>query len=385
MSDFESDEERVLARLTPQVNSLAKPQPKVLLSARFEVQRNENLRRVFEEYKGSTDPDSSRALASILADTLRGVIEGSDADIEETARYLADEYQQMGESLLLVSSDTGLPIACIEDKDIWQPDLVPREDGTMAKPQARLNPALSSFLMSWHFEREREKRLAEELATRVLQTQALVEAGGSSNLRTVTRDGRAKFVEHLRAELPGILPGSVQGPAGEFLKFVDFTEPARKLPAFCGFTAIARTRVVLADHKARNFRFDEMARVRATIGVQWVKEIARTLSHLLHAETPCEVQSAVSLNPDPILWVGEVDSIPALRQFTVEGARTFEITSTGVGAHVVLKDFDVKHRLLHDRWEFAATVMYDMWVDTTKMRAVKLTDLPVREFRAEVV
>ncbi len=217
-----------LALSVPQVTSLARPTTSVLLAARYEMQRNEHLRGLFASARDAKDSDIREKLSEAVLDVLYGTIKGDEAEIREAARYLVDEFFQLpADAAYLISSETGLPVARITDKDIWQPPPVMREDeegNTRMVPQRpRLRPDLEGALIRTQSEKHRENRLVTELASKVLQTTALAQLG-DPRLATVTSGGRAEFVEKLRADLPTLVPGDLRGKARKFLDHFDFEE-----------------------------------------------------------------------------------------------------------------------------------------------------------------
>jgi hypothetical protein len=344
---------------------------------------------MFEEYKGMTDEESATVLSQQAAGVLADLIEGTEAEILEAARYLADEYLQVGDSLLLISSTTGLPVAKIREQDIWQPPDTFREDGSIVKQPPRIRPDLEGFLVRWHFERAREQVLALDLADRVMQTSALP-ANSNPQLMTVTKEGRDALVHQLRQDLPELM-GAVGGINKTFLELFDFTTPSKTgLEEYRGLTAVAHVRTYMADHKARNFQFDQMGLTRAVIGSQWVKEFARTLSQLTHAVHPVGPVPFGTYEGTGQLWVAGGSDLEALytthpfsRIYPVEGARPLVIIEP-VG-HLVVRNFEVVHRMIEARWEIVAQVEYDMWVNWGAVQALVFTDLPVKTHVAEVV
>jgi hypothetical protein len=74
---------------------------------------------------------------------------------------------------------------------------------------------------------------------------------------------------------------------------------------------------------------------------------------------------------------------PFSRIYPVEGARPLVIIEP-VG-HLVVRNFEVVHRMIEARWEIVAQVEYDMWVNWGAVQALVFTDLPVKTHVAEVV
>lgn len=385
-----------LARV-PKVTSLARPTPHTLISARFAMQRNADLRAAMLKYKGDTDPDAPSKLAGELQPLLAEALGETSEAVSETARYLADEYMQIGDAVLIVSRDTGLPLARITDEDVWQPGLVPRDSGNMATPMARLNPELSGFLIRWTFERAREEKLVEELATRVATTPFLAQHG-DPRLYATTREGRSVIVEDLRGALPDLLPSGVRGNLGQLLHLFQFGEPAAPKPSkvYPGFKAYARVSVPLMDHKSRNLLFDILGSHRSVIAAQWGREIARTISRLAHTELKVKEESYPSFTSVSGLWIAPPEVAAAVRSkfaeyfvIPIEGALTTCIAGLYAAfeplGNIVLGKTDIVQREVHDRWEIAATLDYDLHIGWGGIAAIHFTDLPSVETHAQIV
>lgn len=386
------------ALVVPEVQTLAKPQPKVLLAARFELQRNQDLRNLFVECTREMDDSTAEDVSNIVADFLKDKLEGSEADIQETARYLLDEYRQIGDSVLLISSKTGLPLYKVKEEDIWTPAPSARESfdpvtgeskgivpGGESKP--RLRPEIESFLVHWEFEREREDGLERELARKVFQSQALAEAG-DPRLLSVTLEGRRNLVERLRADLVDILPKGLMGPSRRFADYFKFEEPSGLpyLKPFSGFTAYAKTRVLMMDQKSRNLRFDEMGTAKGVIANKWMQEMARTISQILHTEQEPKAQDFREYKPSGLLWVTAepgVESIVSPNFFPVAGSKTFALKE-GAGGFIHIRNQEVNHRLVHDRWEILGKIEYDLWLRLDAFEALEFTNLPAPVHYAEV-
>lgn len=383
------------ALVVPEVRSLANPRPKVLLAARFEIQRNQELRNLFAECTREMDDSTAGDVSKLVADVLKEKLEGSEADIRETARYLLDEYRQIGDSVLLISSKTGLPIYKIKEEDIWEPPPVAREsftpEGTSLVKQVeqkpRLRPEIESFLVHWEFEREREAELEKELTRKVLQTTALAEVG-NPKLLSVTLEGRKRLIDRLREDMADILPKGLLGQSKRFAEYFKFEAPEGlpHLKAFPGFTAYGKTRVLMMDQKSRNLQFDEMAIARVTITNKWVQEIARTISQILPNEFEVSPQDFREYAPVGHLWVTSepgVESVVSPNFFPVPGAKTFAIQGGACG-FVHVRNQEISHRLIHDRWEILGKLEYDLHLRLDAFQPLEFTNLPAPVHYAEV-
>ena len=85
--------------------TVSKPSSETLLAARAAIQRSPVLQQFFQRARKENWPNDY--FASILANALDSAIEGSNQDLREAARYLADEYMQFGDGMRIVSRETG--------------------------------------------------------------------------------------------------------------------------------------------------------------------------------------------------------------------------------------------------------------------------------------
>ena len=380
-----------LTKVAPEVITLARPIARLLLAARQVAQRKPELQEVFRLSKEEGWP--AETLALHLEEPLQGLLETDDPqEVVQVARYLADEYQQMGDTMLLISRETGKAIGRISEEDIWQPDPVPR-DGTMAVPMPRLRPELEAFLIKWHFDKGYEEKLVQDIVPRLHQTDLLKEEG-DPRLLPVTRAGRATLVDQVRANLPRILiraTRSSSGSVGQFLRHFDVvTEDPIGSPyePLLRCTAIARTRTGIQDALAMNLKFDRLEHLYGAVGNSWVREIARTLAISAKkylAPPPREYTTLTDEDAEGVfVWVGAPDFLHPLREafrrpLTVLPVDHAPLTALRgkVGAIVINEQaYECKGRELSDRWEVGAKLEYTLWVDWSEIRSFDLTDAP---------
>ena len=163
--------------------------------------------------------------------------------------------------------------------------------------------------------------------------------------------------------------------------------------SFKGFKAYARAIVPLMDHKARNLLFDVLTSHRATIATQWGREIARMVSRLAYAHAEPSVTSFPSYSKVQGLWVAPPEEAAPLRTkmahafvIPVEGASTFAVRDIFFPlGRLHCGKTEIVSREVHDRWEVAATIDYDLDIDLSRVEPERFTDLPSVEHRAEVV
>jgi len=372
---------------TPSIVSPANPQSKLLVEARFEVQRNYALKVTFEEYKGKKD--LAQELANALVPLFVEKLEASEQEIRDVARYLADEYLQVGDSLLIIDPDTGKAIATFTEEDFWDPPDTARSDGRMVSREKQLRPELQGFLVRWKFDKEREQRALEELAQRIVQMPS--ETGVDRRLLATTRNGRTALFQSLRASLDTLIPNQVRGSLRGILDFLEFGTPTLDtLKAYKGLKAYSQFRVALMDPKSRNLYFDIETWGKHKLAFHWAREVIRTISLLAHQE-----KKSFELDFPPPLdscWVVTPDLARTIHWFcghwpsgvvAVDGAPTLCVRKP-LG-HIVLGKTSIVQREVHDRWEVAATLDYDLYLNLDALEPYTFTSVPIPEVKAEVV
>jgi hypothetical protein len=379
-----------MADLTlPNVTSLASPKSKQLLGARFEVQRNRALRSIFEKYAGQSGEEASTNLARELLEPLTELQEGSVEDLQEVARYLADEYLQIGDKVLLIDRETGKAIATLTEEDIWQPPDVPRESGRMVKPLPRINPKVEALVISWKFEKKREEILLRDLSSRLAQTDE-DKALGDRRLLATTRKGRSFIVDELRTALPSLIPTFVSGGLRRFIDLLSLEGDTTGMTSYLSFQSFARVKLGLQDAKARNLLFNIAGSHRSTIAAQWARDIALTVSSLMHDLKPAVAQSSRDKLPSGI-WVASPEESMVLRRGMHTGITTIPIEGVpvtrfnGVVGRLDVRNTSLASREIHDRWEIVAQLDYDLHLRADLATPTILTDMPTPVFAAEVV
>jgi len=368
------------------VTSLAKPTTTSLVSARHEVQRNQDARAAFT--RARAEGWKSEQLAQVLVLILEPALEAPITEVEQAARYLADEYLQVGDGMLIVSTVTGRAIAKITEEDIWTPPPVARSDGRMVESQPRLRPDLAGFLVEWSFNEQRDVQLDAKLANRSNQT-ALLREDGDSKLRIATREGRRTMVEDVREELPYLLTdkhckGAVRFFLGHFPQVAVAPEGLTQLLRCKG---VARARTAVQDPTTFNLRHDFFTSVCSRLATQWVREIARTFAvAATQAVPPRQIvydQVTRDLDEGVTNWVASPDVARTLQDrtwsyaFPVEGAPTVGLLGP-VGALVIdQSSFQCAGREFHDRWEVAASFEYTLWANWSKVRTLEVLGMPL--------
>jgi hypothetical protein len=357
------------------------------------VQRTPEIQAIFT--RARTEGWDAAKLALELGEPFQRELDVNDPQKAfQVAEYLADEYLQMGDTMLLISRHTGKAIGRITDDDVWVPAPVPREDGSMAQPLPRLRPELEAFLVHWHFEKDRERQITDELAPTLHPTD-LVKEQGDARLLPVTRAGRTTLVSQLKDKLPSLLT-STGGSLGRFLSHFDIREddPPKGSPyePLLRCTAIGRTVTAIQDMKAMNLHFNRLGGLCAHTGNAWAREIARTLAIAAKEHFSPLPQSLSNFEPKDIkaaVWVGDPDTVDALVKLRglfsytsstvvpVEHAPTIAVLGKAGVIVINPASYECQGRELFSRWEVAARLEYTLWVDWAQVRAYEFDDVAV--------
>jgi hypothetical protein len=373
-----------LARLSPEVRTLARPATVDLLAVRFEVQRNGALQALFVQAR--KEGWSTTQLVDAALPLLEAKLSASTEELRQAATYLADEYFQIGDAMLLIDRRTGKALVKITEEDIWQGPEVRRESGALAKPLPRLRPELEGMLVQWVFDRERDSGVEAALAARPGQTAFLAEEG-NPRLRAATQEGRQAIVRDVREAADTILQG-LRGLPLDFLNAFDVrTEDGAYPGSFVTReVAFARTRTNVADQRTVNLRFDLLAYQRGAIGHSWVREIVRSLAQAypLPRKVDYGDLTVADLGGAP-MWATNGHAMSALTRtsgvsvLVIESDVAIGLRPGKVGTLVLHPGtYDVRSREVHDRWEVAASVNYSLWVDWSRIVGLQIVNVPVQ-------
>lgn len=374
-----SSEDLSLAKLNVTVTSLANPSGPTLLAAREVIAREGVLQEAFLRARDEKWPSTRlvEALEPLLADKM-----GLQGDtVEELARYLVDEYEQVGDAILLVSRETGKPIARVTDEDMWLPAPVPRSDGSMAPSPYRLRPEIEGFLIHRMFSEARDEKLHNEMALKVIESTGLLRPENDRRLLSVTRRGRKTLLELIRAELPELLPSHATGAAQRFLDCFSLVPiPLEGRSLFCiESTAEAHVRFPVQDPKTFNLKHDVLSRMLPVIAALWARDIARMIT----LDIPPSGGSASTH-----VWVSPPEYASSLVHpssvVVAPGASPIGVSLNAGHLFLDRKGIVCESREVHDRWEVLARIPFKIWVDPDGIVAAPVTHIE-RSFHAEVV
>lgn len=378
------------------VRSAANPRPQGLLALRYLLQRRDDLRALFVQFRAESRP------VEWLRDMLlpRVAVELEECSFDEArdvCQYVADEYQQLAcvpgcqldDGWFVLDQETGRVVAVTRPEDVYIPGLLPREEGVQGEGLARLDPALEAAVIVGRHERARE---AETLAWWEGQTQqtSLLRHEGDSRLRIATREGRTGIARELAGEAPSALLARLGGRAGAFLRHLSGGEElgTRNLLRIEGI-ACGRSVLGLPDKRALNLQYSPSSALRATAPQAWARDVARKLGyHVAGASRATVPLSAEDISDDLLasaeLWVASPDVVRAAGRrrgqfFPVEGAETIGLSGC-VGRLEVSSDIGVQTRELLDRWEVTSTISYTLDVDLRKIQFLPLVGIARASF-----
>lgn len=373
------------------------------------VQRSPTIRSTMERAKA--EAWTPEQLAGAITPELQEKLDCEPEAAIEVAQYLADEFFQLGDAVLLCDRVTGKAIARVTDEDMYQPPMQRREGSTtLAKPLPRLNPNLEGFLVSYIFEEARDRELVASIQARLPATAFLAETG-DPRLNALTRGGRAGIAQDVRATLPNVLE-AVQGSARAFLDHfvVSPTPPPSdaEFKALSRRTAEARGRQNVVDPKAMNLRFSWEATLRARTGTAWVREMAGYLVDVARNVPAHRNRGPVAhplLTPEHVagipFWTGDPATCIAIQRAIVEGFSpgTFPCspehagavglmarTAVGPAGWIVIhpESYSFDTREIHGRWEMLARMEYTIFVNLEVLTYLHVADIPV-EAVAEIL
>lgn len=366
-------------RFDPQVVTTATPTVASLLRARANIQANAGLATLFDQAQNETR--SSEWLENRLSLELTSIW-GMDSCFEayEAAKYLSDEWHQLGEGMHIVSSETGKILVTLNENETYQPALVPRESGAMARPLPQIRPDIEAAILMQLHEKHREEGLVARVSETVL----------SRELAILTRQGRKNIASAALQEQPLDLLKAAGGTTAAFLSHFELCSehPETALEKLEG-VATARSSQGLQDPTTSNFKYDKTRILKSLLAQGWVREIARKLSYVAHEGPSMPKVSKDVLTVSDLgsakFWIGPPEHLRILRSLKatvlpVEGAKLIGLTSK-VGYLVIGGLSSAASREMFSRWEVLGSVPYTLYIDWNKVACLSLTDVT---FQGEV-
>jgi len=376
-----------LAQIKVTVSSIAKPIPGSLMAARTAIRVCPEFQDVFKQARAESWP--AEALADALFIRLPDYLEDTE-DLWETCLYLADEFLQLGDQILLVSPETGMAIAKVSEKDVYLPAPVLRETGELAQPLPRLRPELEGLIVQWGFRQSKDQQVLQTLAKRVPSSALLTQEGDNRLLRATTK-GRKQLVDQLRDELPTLLPPE-SGMTKEFFdlfRFCMFSEVPKGFEACPSATALAHVITPVTDPLTFNLRHDPYTTLKRQITSQWSRDIARFLANFIYAKT--EVIEASVFDPLPTgFLLANPNVAMAFRGRVLPIAAVSSVLLHSQSAPIAYlyirsNSYTCNSREFLEIWEVTAECEFTFYLKPETFSAYHFNDVPQSGVYAEVL
>jgi hypothetical protein len=385
-------------RLDPTVISKADPPADWLMQARADLNREAGLQAIVTQGKRDQIPNDD--LADYLGSKLNEGWGGSCAqEAYDAALYLLDEYDQLGEGVHLVSTDTGRVVITLTDEDVWDPGMVPREGGGMAQALKRIRPDIEASLTTWTFNQSHEQRVIETLAAKGHQT-ALLREEGDPRLLVATRKGRTQIVQGLIDHTPIDLLKMCGGTSGMFLQHfeirTDDYEKTYEAAALEG-TLVSSSAMKVSDQTTVNLHHNRAGVLRGVLAQGWVRELARRLSGIMHERSKdlLKPQDLGSIDPESTrcwrarFWVAPPEAVAPLGRLRpdwtvmpVDQAYVIGLNKPKVGVLIVPETFGAETNEMFEKWTTSAHLEFKLYVDWDALVYMAVTGL---EYQGQVV
>jgi len=372
----------LVRKVNVEVLSQADPNPSILRLARLVVQRSPEVRAVFMQVPVDRD-----RLTSVLRQHFP-----FDEGITEIAQYLADEYEQIGDGILLISTQTGKAIAKLSEEDFYLPAPVPRESGSMVQLGPKIRPEIEGFVIQWQHETHRECLVRDRMLSRIPQTELLRE-DGDRRILALSRAGRRNLVAGIQGLLPTLFQEAT-GIAGDFLSFFAMGKP----PEESGLTALqvgakSRVRNSIQDQLTLNLKYDLLTATLASVVTGWIRDIAgQLLGNIPSASLQSLPLKTVVSDRSGGLWVAEPNSAIELqhcgcRVLPTQGPRQIALYLRGPAGFLELqrKEPAFGSREVHDRWFFEAMTDAVLWVDFSRIEVFSVQGIDESGLSVEVI
>jgi hypothetical protein len=345
------------ASLQVQVISSADPNPNLLRAVRSLLHQREEVRQVFLEANNESEAGGPRRIDRQRLSKLLSEIYPEER-IDQVAEFLSDEFEQIGDGILLISPDTGKAIAKLSQDSLYEANPVPRESGTMVERGWRIRPDIEAFIAYWSYENEREVETRREVISRLNQTELQREEGDPRTL-ILSKRGRKELtqrVHNLAAETFSNPKGSAQILLQHFPIETGFSGSCTRLKVI----PWSRVRRRIQDQLSVNPKYDPLTATSAAVASSWARSI---LGALLEEAVSRPLQRAPVKLDEAIqshvggTWICDPNLAYVLK---VRGCNVFPVIGpANVAVHLsnqagyleLVKDrIGTNHRELHDRW-----------------------------------
>lgn len=370
------------ASLDIEVVSSANPDPSLLRSIRYLLQQNEEVRQVFVDAQTESEAGGSR---QVDRQRLLGLLSEAypHEGLDQVAEYLSDEFEQIGEGVLLISPETGKAVARVSTESLYEAPPVPRESGNMVERGLRIKPDVEAYLAYWSFENSRERDRRREVIARLNQTELQREEGDPRTL-VLSKAGRRTISQQVHNSIAATFQNP-RGPAKTLLEYFPVGEESFPLSDSCVPIKVlpwSRVRRRVQDQLSVNPKYDALTSTLASVTASWARSILGTLLEEAASRPLQEPENLDELLHDRLggVWVCEPNLARALmdrgcRVFPVSGPPNVVVRLTREAGY--LGKFDeskigTNHRELHDRWtveSVAEMTLHVYWdfVDTFRV------------------
>lgn len=383
------------SRFDVEVITATSPNPNLLRLARQAIQHHEGLKGIFNKAREDKALGrKGRVNRKLFRRELEKVfppchLSQDGAALMEVVCYLADEFEQLGDALLLISSDTGKAIARLSDADFYQPNAVPRESGNMIERPVQVRPDVEGFIISWRFDSGRERSVRNDVLTRINQTELLREEG-DPRLQSLTRAGRHGLAEEVQRSLPTLLQGSI-GVAQRFLTFFAPGRPSGEEGTYAQIKVEAHSRVrrPLQDLSTTNTRYSVLTSTLASVATSWVRSMGGELLRGCPEWRYGMVRGCLAADQDPLdftgprtsgLWIAEPNLAVALQQRGCQVLPVIGPSNLALYLHYPVgflelpnDKFGIRSSEIHDRWLLETGADVTLWVDWSKIEVFSIS------------
>lgn len=375
--------EKVLA---PVVHSTANPGVELLLQMRAIVSKDKDLEALF--IRSRKEQLGVEWLRDQLAAHIYPLItvECLFEDIVQASLYLADEYNQLGEGYLIISTETGRAVSVLTEDDLYDPGLMARHGGSMAPALQRIKPGTETMLVSYAHEKSREEQVLARLKEKYPQT-ALLREEGDNRFRIATRSGRKGIAQELAGDDPRELLRRSGGTTGMFLRHFPLVDDFEDDPesVLLAATAAFRSQLNVPDPLAINISHNRLGTLRGAAPQGWVRDICRTLAETAHKTKralPVPIEDLTFGDLDGVeLWIVDPDIYkemlkihPSVQAVPVEGVDPIGLKGV-VGHLFVPREFTVESQERFNRWEVVANLPFQLIVDFDKIRILPISGI----------
>jgi len=357
-------EETLARKLMVEVRTSAQPDKELLLRARGLIRQHGDLREAFEV---------SRVDRQYLLNRLSSYLGKHEGDLPSVAEYLADEHEQLGDGILVISPQTGRAIAKLKDEDFYQPAPVPREMGTMITPPVRVRPEIESYIIQKHADGAREREQYAQMLARIPCVSYLPDAVARRKALFVTKAGRSEVAKLIHDRLPKLIEG-VQGSAREFFKFFPMgvcQNPCESMEV----NVSALVQLGVQDVTTQNMNHDVFTAASAAIPAVWARTLAKVILAKSAQWASMEVREVVGDG----LYLASANTSPYVHgaMIVVDEPDGVVVCLTNLSGSLEIHDYASDWREVHDKWVFEASFTGVLHLEWDKIQVLKVEGIEI--------